>query len=133
MRLLLIVLYCILLTTTFACKKSTEDSSITDFTYLSFSKDILDFRVTPKVKFDKSGLMFSDQGAWFAFSLIDTINQDIGFSGPFLMTQENGVWLSSKMTSLTVKEKDTKIDFKLKDQSSYSSHLSQSYHSEQID
>ena len=38
------------------------------------TSDVLNYHITPKTNFDKSGLMFSDQGAWFAYSFQDSIN-----------------------------------------------------------
>ena len=88
---------------------------------------LLDYRISPESKFDKNGLMFSDQGAWFAYGLSDNTRQ-VGFSGPFLMTQENGVWLSNALLSLEIEGQqwDTLIT------KSYSSHLEQQFRSEQL-
>lgn len=61
---------------------------------------MLNFKGTPKNKEDRNMLMFSDQGAWFAYGLPDTTATYGGFSGPFLMTQENGVWSSRCLASL---------------------------------
>ena len=49
---------------------------------------------------DKSGLMFSDQGAWFAYGLPESDRRLLGFSGPFLMTQDNGIWSSGMLSGL---------------------------------
>ncbi|MEX6626371.1 MGH1-like glycoside hydrolase domain-containing protein [Tenacibaculum salmonis] len=90
--------------------------------------NVLNYVFTPKHKFDKKGLMFSDQGAWFAYSFPDSINTT-GFSGPFLMTQQNGIWSSSSLTNLVLKNtKWTSIDTK-----SYSSHLEQVFLSEKLE
>ena len=58
--------------------------------HLSLSQNILDFKGAPKEKAERGMLMFSDQGAWFAYGLPDSVNTFGGFSGPFLMTQEMG-------------------------------------------
>ena len=48
----------------FGCKKHTNVTPvIPKKKHLSFSKNILNYRVTPKDSMDKSGLMFSDQGS----------------------------------------------------------------------
>jgi putative isomerase len=112
----------------FGCNNETEFSP--EISYLDFSKNILDYRITPKDSIDKSGLMFSDQGAWFAYSLPKTEYNIIGFSGPFLMTQDNGVWSSPMLSGLfitTGNHHDYLFDLK-KDtiiKNSYSSHLEQ--------
>ena len=96
--------------------------------YLLYSKNILDYQITPTKKFDKSGLMFSDQGAWFAYSFPDST--DIaGFSGPFLMTQQNGVWASSSLVNLSIKNNK----WTMHSTTSYNSHLEQVYSSENLE
>ena len=96
----------------FSCAKEQKKD------YLKFSENILDYSVTPKGKFDKYGLMFSDQGAWFAYSFPDTISNFGGFSGPFLMTQQNGVWSSSSLTQINLKN----IEWISSETKSYNSH-----------
>ena len=113
---------------TFSCGQEKE--YLEQFTHLEMSSDILNYNGTPNEKFDKNMLMFSDQGAWFAYSLPTTNN--IGFSGPFLMTQENGVWLSKQLSELTIKVDDEDLKFKLSSTKSYHSHLESTYESEQI-
>lgn len=107
--------------------KSEEDS--TNFKYLKFSEDILNYHITPKEKFDKSGLMFSDQGAWFAYSFPDSISNLTGFSGPFLMTQQNGIWSSASLSNLVI---DNNI-WTLHSSISYNSHLEQTFKSDHLE
>ena len=71
--------------------------------YLKISLDILSYTGTPTHNKDKEMLMFSDQGAWFAYSIPDSITKGQGFSGPFLMTQENGVWSSAMLSQILIK------------------------------
>ena len=109
-----------------SCKKETESSP--EISYLDFSKDILDYRITPKDSIDKSGLMFSDQGAWFAYSLPDSTESYSGFSGPFLMTQQNGIWASNNLLSIGFTENNHPFYLTKKEltyQKSFSSHLEQ--------
>lgn len=109
-----------------SCNSSKEEPP--QFPLLDMGADILDFRGVPKGKFDKNMLMFSDQGAWFAYSLPTT--NEISFSGPFLMTQENGVWISKALSPLVVKIDKEPVSVKLKNTKSYHSHLEASYESE---
>ena len=106
----------------FSCAKEEQKN------YLKFSENILDYTVTPKTKFDKSGLMFSDQGAWFAYSFPGSTNIT-GFSGPFLMTQQNGVWASQSLVNL---EFDN-VKWKSHSKNSYNSHLEQTFTSESFE
>ena len=101
----------------------TRDTTI--YPYLEYSKNILDYQVTPKSDVDKSGLMFSDQGAWFAYGLHKNENEGLGFSGPFLMTQQNGVWLTSSLMNASVKVNGKFQSLKYDNKKSYSSHLEQ--------
>lgn len=110
-----------------ACQKKEDLKIVQKWEHLKFSKNSLDYRITPKHKFDKDGLMFSDQGAWFAYSFSDSTGID-GFSGPFLMTQQNGVWSSISLTNLGITSWDHPIYTKKENiinQDAYSSHLTQ--------
>ena len=95
--------------------------------YLKFSQNILNYQVTPIKKFDKSGLMFSDQGAWFAYSFPDSINIS-GFTGPFLMTQQNGIWSSQSLVNLVIDNNK----WTSHNHTSYNSHLEQNYTSNKL-
>ncbi|WP_084509760.1 MGH1-like glycoside hydrolase domain-containing protein [Christiangramia portivictoriae] len=64
--------------------------------------NLLDYRGTPDSPEDKSFLIFSDKGSWFGFSTPSAINQD-GFSGPFIMSQNNGTWLSPSLVNIRIK------------------------------
>ena len=96
----------------------------------------LDFRGTPASSMDRSSLAFSDQGAWFAYGLPSEPANFGGFTGPFLMTQENGVW-SSKMLSqieLTDPKTEQPIDWSsfTISQNSFNSHLEQEAENENL-
>lgn len=108
------------------CSKPTETNKID---YLKYSKNILDYQISPSEKFDKSGLMFSDQGAWFAFSFPNLASKTTGFSGPFLMTQQNGIWSSKTLVNINIEN----INWKTHTTKSYNSHLEQTFLSENIE
>ncbi|WP_027125324.1 MGH1-like glycoside hydrolase domain-containing protein [Gelidibacter mesophilus] len=111
-------------------KESPKDENTTDF--LNFSKDILDYHITPKDAKDRSGLMFSDQGAWFAYGHHKESNESIGFSGPFLMTQQNGVWLTTSFISAMINVDNNYESLSFKSSHSYASHLENRYSSERL-
>jgi len=119
-------------------KKSTATTNKDDrVNHLLKSKNILNYVGTPKSIKDKNMLMFSDQGAWFAYSLPDSTKTYGGFSGPFLMTQENGVWLGdvfSKWLLTTGAHSELVMNWKkdLVYQNSYSSHLEQVFENEKL-
>lgn len=100
--------------------------------FLKYSENILDYRITPNDTLDKSGLMFSDQGAWFAYSFPKSGTNAIGFSGPFLMTQENGVWSSKSLSQLMVSSNNQPYIWNSHSTKSYNSHLEQSFSSEKL-
>src|SRR5210317_1155734 len=118
----------LLLITINCAEKSTNSIQ---YSVLEKYANILDYKGTPDQKFDKKMLMFSDQGAWFAYSLPTT--NDLGFSGPFLMTQENGVWLAKQLSNLSLNVDGEEIPFELKETNSYHSHLESMYTSKFID
>ncbi len=133
MKKLIVIL---IVTSFFGCKP--EPKEVTEIDYLKFSENILDYRITPKDSLDKSGLMFSDQGAWFAYGLPDSTSHNLGFSGPFLMTQDNGVWSSKYgLTNfLFGNGYDAKIiewDENQSYQKSYSSHLELGFQNDSLD
>lgn len=118
--------YIIILCFFICCKPSTEQTKTSeDYTYLEYSKNSLDYSVTPKNAFDKSGLMFSDQGAWFAFSFPDSTSLSSGFTGPFLMTQQNGVWKNSLVPYYAYSKDSIFVLNNNLEQNAYSSHLEQ--------
>ncbi|SFS49069.1 MGH1-like glycoside hydrolase domain-containing protein [Lutibacter maritimus] len=110
-----------------SCKTEIEKSGlINNTTQIS---NVLNFNGTPKTAFDKKMLMFSDQGAWFAYSFPDTISNFGGFSGPFLMTQQNGVWSSANLSQLVLKD----VNWKSIETNSYASHLEQIFKSDSLE
>jgi len=96
--------------------------------YLKFSKNALNYQITPTDKFDKSGLMFSDQGAWFAYSFPNLESKISGFSGPFLMTQQNGIWSSASLTNLVIENNS----WTSHTTSSFNSYLEQTFTSDKL-
>ena len=123
---------------TSACNENRIESSVNDqkIRSLDYSENILDYRVSPVDSLDKSGLMFSDQGAWFAYSLQDSTSTKNGFSGPFLMTQSNGQWLSKASTNWNLRDERNKsiIDWNKdkRESSSNSSELFQAYENDSL-
>ncbi|MGW9687146.1 MGH1-like glycoside hydrolase domain-containing protein [Flagellimonas sp. 2504JD1-5] len=96
--------------------------------HTAIAENLLNYVGTPTEPGDREMLMFSDQGAWFAYSMPKTIDK-AGFSGPFLMTQENGVWAGPNLLQfqLTTNNGVEPMDWKntLVTQKSYPSHLEQ--------
>jgi putative isomerase len=117
------IIYLFAISILLSCSNKKEQQS-----YLKFSEDVLNYQITPTKKFDKNGLMFSDQGAWFAYSIPNSTNIT-GFTGPFLMTQQNGIWSSTALTNLVI----DKNNWKSHTSKSYNSHLEQTYISENLE
>jgi len=96
----------------------------------------LNYIGTPTSSKDRNSLAFSDLGSWFAYGFPSDPSCYGGFSGPFLMTQENGVWCSEVLSQLdlTPTRTDQHLDwngFKVS-QTSYGSHLEQVFENEQL-
>lgn len=93
--------------------------------------NVLNFKGTPNSPDYRESLAYSDQGAWFAYGFPSDSHYAGGFSGPFLMTQENGVWCSPVLSQLILKNKKTGEEFQWEDfrikTYSYNSHLEQTY------
>lgn len=107
-----------------------------NYSNLELSKNNLNYKGNPQNAKDRKSLAFSDKGAWFAFGFLEPSNIQGGFSGPFLMTEQNGVWLSSSFLSMHLidDKKQEIIDWKtaLKSQNSYNSHLEQEFANEKV-
>lgn len=65
--------------------------------------NVLDYRGIPNSAEDKSFLTFSDKGSWFGYSMPKTSTLN-GFSGPFIMSQENGAWLGPSLVNIHLKD-----------------------------
>ena len=81
--------------------------------------------------------MFSDQGAQFSYSLPDSLAAYGGFSGPFLMTQENGAWIGPSLTRLQLSDVSNNkqvVDWEndLVLQKSFASHLEQRFENDSL-
>ncbi|WP_296380182.1 trehalase family glycosidase [Winogradskyella sp.] len=118
----------VIILTCIGCKQQANGETITSLAYLKNSENTLDFGITPRHKYDRDGLMYSDQGAWFAFGIQDSTQDVIGFSGPFLMTQQNGTWSSKNLTGLKI----TNQKLELNTTRSFNSHLEQSFQNKEI-
>jgi len=117
----------------FSCTTAKKSPKFdTTHQYLDFSENILEYHITPKDAKDRSGLMFSDQGAWFAYGQHQESKTSIGFSGPFLMTQQNGVWLSTSFMNTIINVDNAYETLKIESSESYASHLENQYLSDQL-
>lgn len=95
---------------------------------IGFSKNILDFRGNPTTPESRNMLMYSDQGAWFAYGFPSKVTDKLGFTGPFLMTQQNGVWSGNSLVQLEViLADDNRWNPTETIQNSYASHLEQQF------
>jgi len=107
------------------------------FPNLESGKNSINYKGNPKNATDRTPLVFSDKGAWFAFGFLDGSEVQAGFSGPFLMTEQNGVWLSPSFVSLQLKDENKQevINWKtsLVAQNSYNSHLEQEFKNEKVE
>lgn len=107
------------------------------FPILESAKNSINYKGNPTNATDRKSLAFSDKGAWFAFGFLDGSEVQAGFSGPFLMTEQNGVWLSPSFVSLQLKDENKQeiINWKsaLVAQNSYNSHLEQEFKNEKIE
>jgi len=98
--------------------------------------NVLDYASNPGNPYDKSSLVFSDQGAWFGYGLPTEPRKLIGFSGPFLMTQENGVWCSNSLNMIGLVDGDTNQEYdwnqESTEQNAYPGYLEQIFKNEKL-
>ncbi|MDI9340961.1 MAG: trehalase family glycosidase [Sediminibacterium sp.] len=106
------------------------------FPYLEQSSNSLNYIGTPVKATDRNSLVYSDKGAWFGYGFPNSEHLQCGFSGPFLMTEQNGVWLSSSFSPVFLNDENNAAlinwQTSLKYQSSYHSHLEQFFQNEKI-
>ncbi|TPG40807.1 MGH1-like glycoside hydrolase domain-containing protein [Flavobacterium pectinovorum] len=107
------------------------------FPILESAKNSINYKGNPTNATDRKSLAFSDKGAWFGFGFLEPTEVQAGFSGPFLMTEQNGVWLSPSFVSLQLKDENNQevINWKssLVSQNSYNSHLEQEFKNEKLE
>ncbi|MBL4745235.1 MAG: trehalase [Flavobacteriaceae bacterium] len=106
-----------------SCDSSDHEDSLLRSNYVLETVNTLDYLGTPTHPKDRNMLMFSDQGAWFAYSLPKV--KSLGFSGPFLMTQQNGVWASDILSELQLIEHGKPVVFSSHKRDGFLSHLEQ--------
>lgn len=71
--------------------------------------DVLDYKGWPDSVDDRSVFMFADYGAWHGYGLPADNKSDYAgsFTGPFLMTQDNGTWISPCLAQLQIRSQKT--------------------------
>jgi len=106
-----------------SCNSSYNEKPLLDSNFVTETANTLNYLGSPTNSKDREMLMFSDQGAWFGYSLPKT--KKIGFSGPFLMTQQNGVWASQILSELELIENGSSVKFNSHKSDGFLSHLEQ--------
>ncbi len=97
-----------------ACEPQVDPSASAQVELQSNFPDVLNLHASPDSAFDRSPSAFSDMGSWFAYAL--PAKNDLtaigSFTGPYLFTQDNGVWISRFLSQLeiTVGEQTTPVD-----------------------
>lgn len=90
----------------FSCQSTTdkEKSNLSSEPQMADFPNVLNLKGIPDSATDRSVFAFSDMGAWFGFALPDVSKKDLlgSFPGPFLMTQDNGVWIGPVLSKLEI-------------------------------
>jgi glucosidase len=89
----------------FSCSKTGISTSE------NLERDVLDFSYHPNLEQN----VFFDQGAWFGFALAP--ENEIGFSGPYILSDSNGYWLSPHLIDFSFFKDDINIGAVLKKES----------------
>lgn len=86
-----------------SCTKSSTVASESVGLVHSFP-NILNVKGVPDSSTDRSVFMFSDLGAWHGYALPENSDSSFrgSFIGPFLMTQDNGIWISQCLSQLNL-------------------------------
>jgi len=64
--------------------------------------NILNYKGIPDSTTDRSVYAFSDLGAWHGYALPNEKSWNGSFIGPFIMTQDNGIWLSKALSKMEI-------------------------------
>lgn len=101
-KMVSIPLICVLFSIFIGCQPSgnTAEEEEEPLNWISQFPNVLNYKGVPDSAFDRSVYIFSDQGAWIGYALPEGDTQEhLGsFIGPYLMTQDNGVWIDSVLT-----------------------------------
>lgn len=67
--------------------------------------NVLNYRGAPQEPTDRSAYAFFDRGAWFGYGLpdLDSLLYPGSFTGPYLLTQDNGVWIAPILSQLDLR------------------------------
>ncbi len=101
-QLIRFIFFFVLLAFIFSCE-NTQKPSIYDFS------NVLDIINMPDSARSSNVFSFSDLGAWHSYALPEPKSVG-GFTGPFLMTQNNGIWLSDQLLKLQISKDGEKLD-----------------------
>jgi putative isomerase len=104
---------CICLIVFSSCKIPRSSSSPEPLPKQLDPSNVLDVIGSPKHPTDRSVFAFSDLGAWFGFALPDQPKHAGSFSGPFLMTQDNGIWSSDCLAKMEIFNPETGENYSL--------------------
>jgi len=115
-----------------ACKTHTYKKEVPTANFINTTNNVLNYSGCPTSTTDRFSLVFSDNGAWFGFGLGDNENIQTGFSGPFLMTQQNGVWMGPTIGELDVRIEGEPVNWKSLAANSFASHLERSFSSDNL-
>lgn len=83
--------------------------------------DVLNYKGVPIDPKDRSVFAFSDQGAWHGYALPDTTHKG-SFIGPFLMTQQNGIWIGPSISQLKIYDLETRAYLDFEKATNFESH-----------
>ncbi len=116
-----------------SCQNSiVNDAKTTNPIYQDNFPNILNLKGTPDSTTDRSIFIFSDKGAWFGYGLPSNKRPGFygSFTGPYLLTQDNGVWMCPVLSQLEIIDAKTNriislADAENKEINSYPGKLSQ--------
>lgn len=96
----------------------------------------LDYYGTPTSSGDRSFLTFSDQGAWFSYSIPEETHR-VGFNGPFSMVEGTGSWSAPMVSEFVLVDGKTQqpqvLERNMDGQMSFASHLEQAFRGEDLE
>ena len=84
------------------CKSSEFNPNTNKKLTVENFPNILNYKGIPDSITDRSVYAFSDLGAWHGYALPNEKPWNGNFIGPFIMTQDNGIWLSEGLSKMEI-------------------------------
>lgn len=91
-----------------SCYTTSKITPVQEKLSTKYFSNVLNYQGVPDSALDRSIYAYSDLGAWHGYALPTNKDQQLlgSFIGPYLLTQDNGIWLSDCLAKLKIIDQD---------------------------